>query len=73
MTWRDIERIIRKETFDVIVEPRWHRNKYWIRREPAYFEISSLQFDKLLEGGYIDPDYRVERINETERFIYPGR
>ena len=72
MTWRDIERVIR-DRFNVIVEPRWHRNKYWIRREPAYFEISSLQFDRLLEGGYIDPDYRVEHIGEAERFIYPGR
>ena len=71
MTWRDIERVI-KDEFEVIVEQRWNRNKYWIKREPAYFEISSLQFDRLLEGGYIDPDYRVGH-NCGEQLIYRGR
>lgn len=70
MTWRDIERVI-KDSFEVIVEPRWKKNKYWIRRKLAYFEISSLQFDRLLEGGYIDPDYRVE--NGGAQLIYRGR
>lgn len=74
MLWRDIERLI-KEHFVIIVEPRRSGNRYWIRQGQAYFEISSLQFDKLLEGGYLDPDYRIERntMDCTEQMIYTGR
>ena len=74
MLWRNIERLI-KEHFVIIVEPRRSGNKYWIRQGHAYFEISSLQFDKLLEGGYIDPDYKVDRSGPygAEQMIYGGR
>ena len=74
MTWRDIEKLIR-QSFVVSVEPRRSGNKYWIRQNQAYYPITSLQFDRLLEYGYIDPDYRVEhnRQYETELLIYRGR
>lgn len=74
MTWRNIERIMH-DRFEVVVEIRKVRNKYFIRQNKAYFEITSNQFEKLLECGYIDPDYRVERdhADETESMIYRGR
>ena len=52
------------------------RNKYFIRKEEKmYFPISSFQFDRLLEGGYIDSDYRVDRdgLLGGEMLIYRGR
>lgn len=74
MQWRTIERIIR-ERFEVVVEIRKVRNKYFIRQGHAYYEITSCQFDRLLESGYINPDYRIERDHayETESMIYSGR
>lgn len=73
MTWRNIQRLI-KESFVVSVEPRRSGNRYWLRQGAAYYPISSLQFDRLLELGYIDPDYRIERENGlAEQMIYEGR
>lgn len=74
MTWRDIDKIIR-ERFDVVVEIRRCGNRYWLRQGQAYLPITSLQFDRLLEGGYIDPDYRVEHNAQygADQFIYRGR
>lgn len=71
MTRRDIEKLIR-DSFDVIVEPRRNGNRYWIKQNQAYYPITSAQFDNLLEGGYVDPDYRVEH-NGGEQLIYRGR
>ena len=75
MTWRDIEKLIR-EDFDVCVEPHQRKNRYWIRqRGNVHYSISSLQFEKLLEGGYIDPDYKVDRsgLYGAEQMVYTGR
>lgn len=71
MTRREIEKLIR-DSFDVIVEPRRSGNRYWIKQNQAYYPITSVQFDNLLEGGYVDPDYRVEH-NGGEQLIYRGR
>ena len=74
MTWRDIERLIKHSSFILIVEPRRTKNRYWISQGHTYFEITSLQFDRLLEGGYIDPDYKVTRyMDGTEHLLYNGR
>ena len=76
MTWRDIERLIRRDRVQVIAEISMSRNKYWIKKEQVHYEISALQFDKLLEGGFIDPDYRVSHDAGQwigESFIYEGR
>ena len=75
MTWRDIERLIKHSSFILIVEPRRTKNRYWISQGHTYFEITSLQFDRLLEGGYIDPDYRRENSGQWsgEALVYEGR
>lgn len=76
MTWRDIEKLMREDHFDVCVEPRRSGNKYWLRqRGNVHYPISSPQFDRLLEGGYIDPDYRVEHngLYGAEEMVYRGR
>lgn len=74
MTRRDIEKLIR-DSFDVIVEPRRSGNRYWIKQNQAYYPITSAQFDNLLEGGYVDPDYRVEHDLKygSQQMIYTGR
>ena len=79
MTWRQIEKVIRGK-FEVAVEADCTHNKYWIRKTepsgPIYYPISSLQFERLLENGYIDPDYRVEHGNGlygADQMIYEGR
>ena len=76
MTWREIEKVIKHERFQVKAEISRSRNKYWILVGQVHYEISALQFDKLLEGGFIDPDYRVSRDAgqwSGESLIYEGR
>lgn len=79
MTRREIEKLIR-DSFDVIVEPDQKRNKFWLRRPeecgPVHYPITALQFNWLLEGGYISPDYRVERnvgLWGADVLVYRGR
>ena len=75
MTWREIEKVIKHERFQVKAEISRSRNKYWILVGQVRYEISALQFDKLLEGGYIDPDYRRENSGQWsgEALVYEGR
>lgn len=75
MTWRDIEKIMRDDSYDVAVEIRRSGNRYWLRQQRVYFPITSVQFDRLLEGGYIDPDYRVEHLAAVgaDQYVYQGR
>lgn len=75
MTWREIEKVIKHERFQVKAEISRSRNKYWILVKQVHYEISALQFDKLLEGGYIDPDYRRENSGQWsgEALVYEGR
>lgn len=79
MTRREIEKLIR-DSFDVIVEPRRNGNKFWIRHSEecglVHYPITAVQFDWLLEGGYISPDYRVERnvgLWGADVLVYRGR
>ena len=74
MRWSEIETLM-KGGFEVVVDVG-ARNKYFIRKEEKmYFTISSFQFDRLLESGYIDSDYRVDRegLLGGEMLIYRGR
>ena len=75
MTWREIEKVIKHERYQVKAEISRSRNKYWILVGQVHYEISALQFDKLLEGGYIDPDYRRENSGQWsgEALVYEGR
>lgn len=75
MTWREIEKVIKHERYQVKAEISRSRNKYWILVGKVHYEISALQFDKLLEGGYIDPDYRRENSGQWsgEALVYEGR
>ncbi len=75
MTWREIEKVIKHERFQVKAEISRSRNKYWILVRQVHYEISALQFDKLLEGGYIAPDYRRENSGQWsgEALVYEGR
>ena len=74
MRWHELSALM-KESFDVVVEPRRSGNKYWLVQQKVYYPISTPQFDRLLEGGYIDPDYRVERDLRygSQQLIYRGR
>lgn len=74
MRWGEIETLM-KGGFEAVVDVG-ARNKYFIRKEEKmYFPISSFQFDRLLEGGYIDSDYRIDRegLLGGEMLIYRGR
>lgn len=72
MTWREIEKVM-KNHYDVSVLILRERNAYILRSQGLEYKITSQQFDKLLEEGWIDPDYRIERNTVTERHIYEGR
>lgn len=75
MTWRDIERLMH-DRFDVGVEVRRGRNKYWFRQGDVHYSISSPQFEKLLEYGYIDPYYKIEHRSGqygADLLVYRGR
>ena len=74
MTWKEIEKIM-KGRYDVIVEVNRDKNKYFMLKDNVHYKLNSCQFDKLLEGGWIDPDYRLERNSMFgyERHVYEGR
>ena len=75
MSWRDIERLIHSR-FEVAVALDEHKNKYWLRIAGVHYPISPIQFDRLLEEGYIDPEYRMEHGTGQfgeDQMIYRGR
>lgn len=76
MRWSEISELM-KGGFEVTVDfEECKRNKYFIRKGQLHFPISSNQFDRLLEEGYIDSDYRVERgtgLWGADQMIYQGR
>ena len=80
MTWRQVEKLIR-DRFDVAVETECEtaHNKYWIKKwelsGPVYYPLTSHQFERLLDEGYIDPDYHMEYNHGLygDQMIYRGR
>ena len=75
MTWREMQSLMR-DSYEVAVEVGSSRNKYWIRKGQLYFPILSFQFDRLLEEGYINPDYKINRGSGPfgdNLYIYEGR
>ena len=75
MTWREIQSLIHGP-YEVAVAIDEHKNKYWLRIYGVHYPISSLQFERLLEQGYIDPEYRMERgtgLWGEDQMIYRGR
>lgn len=73
MKWTEIETMM-KGGFEVAIEIG-SRNKYFVKKGNMYFPISSFQFDRLLEEGFVDPDYRVVRdpAYGSDQLIYTGR
>ena len=52
MTWREIEGLIRRDRFQVVVELSKSRNKYWIKKNQVHYPITARQFDNLTNSEH---------------------
>ena len=61
MRKKDLEEIIFQPGTALVAEIAPERNKYFIRAMDVHYKISSKQYEYLLQYGYFEEQYEIDR------------
>lgn len=61
MRKKDLEEFIFQPGAVLVAEIAPERNKYYIRVMDVYYKISSKQYELLLQYGYFEENYEIDR------------